>query len=123
MATVKTGGAAALSAGRANTKATFSTLGLRAAHKFGFGATEGTMRAMVGWRHAMGDITPEARHAFWAGDAFIVAGVPIAKDSAVVDVGVDLAIARDASFGLSYSGQIANSARDHGIKANLRIRF
>lgn len=68
-------------------------------------------------------VPPAQRLDFWAGDAFVVAGVPIAKDSAVVDVGVDLAIARDASFGLSYSGQIANSARDHGIKANLRIRF
>lgn len=117
------GGAAALSAHSANTESTFSTLGLRAEHALNIGAVEGTVRAMAGWRHATGDVTPRAQHAFSAGNAFTVAGVPIAKNSAVVDLGVDLAVARNTRFGLSYAGRISDAAKDHGIKANLQIRF
>ncbi|MEL5887587.1 autotransporter outer membrane beta-barrel domain-containing protein, partial [Listeria monocytogenes] len=70
-----------------------------------------------------GDTTPQARHAFSAGDAFTVAGAPIAQDSAVIELGVDLAVARNTRFGLSYAGQIAGSAQDHGVRADLSIRF
>ncbi|KCV25821.1 outer membrane autotransporter barrel domain protein [Bordetella bronchiseptica SBL-F6116] len=119
----ESGGAAALTTGSANTETTFSTLGLRAEHALGSGAAQGTVRAAAGWRHAMGDTTPQARHAFSAGDAFTVAGVPIAQDSAVIELGVDLAVARNTRFGLSYAGQIAGSAQDHGVRADLSIRF
>lgn len=119
----ESGGAAALTADSANTETTFSTLGLRAEHALGSGAAQGTVRATAGWRHAMGDTTPQARHAFSAGDAFTVAGAPIAQDSAVIELGVDLAVARNTRFGLSYAGQIASSAQDHGVRADLSIRF
>ncbi|BDC29398.1 Extracellular serine protease precursor [Bordetella parapertussis] len=119
----ESGGAAALTTGSANTETTFSTLGLRAEHALGSGAAQGTVRATAGWRHAMGDTTPQARHAFSAGDAFTVAGAPIAQDSAVIELGVDLAVARNTRFGLSYAGQIAGSAQDHGVRADLSIRF
>ncbi|WP_080605951.1 autotransporter domain-containing protein [Bordetella bronchiseptica] len=119
----ESGGAAALTTGSANTGTTFSTLGLRAEHALGSGAAQGTVRATAGWRHAMGDTTPQARHAFSAGNAFTVAGVPIAQDSAVIELGVDLAVARNTRFGLSYAGQIAGSAQDHGVRADLSIRF
>ncbi|MFC0662163.1 autotransporter outer membrane beta-barrel domain-containing protein [Eoetvoesiella caeni] len=117
------GGDASLAAGSANTETTFSTLGLRAGHALSLGGVQGTVRAMAGWRHAMGDTTPQVRHAFSAGSAFTVAGVPIAQDSAVVEIGVDLAMARNTRFGLSYAGQISDSAQDHGIKSTLQIRF
>lgn len=119
----ESGGAAALTTGSANTETTFSTLGLRAEHALGSGAAQGTVRATAGWRHAMGDTTPQARHAFSAGDAFTVAGVPIAQDSAVIELGVDLTAARNTRFGLSYAGQIAGSAQDHGVRADLSIWF
>ncbi|TFL13039.1 autotransporter outer membrane beta-barrel domain-containing protein [Pusillimonas caeni] len=117
------GGAAALSGRSENTDVTFSTLGLRAEHRLSAGAIEATLRAAVGWRHAFGDTIPTARHGLSEGDIFVVAGVPIAKDSAVVEAGVDLSLAPGATLGFSYSGQLAGSARDHGAKANLMIRF
>ncbi|TEA79319.1 autotransporter domain-containing protein [Allopusillimonas ginsengisoli] len=117
------GGAAALSGRSENMDVTFTTLGLRAEHSLSLGATEATVRGTLGWRHAFGDTTPESTHAFSAGDAFTVAGVPIAKDSAVLEAGVDLNLTPNATFGLSYIGQIAGSARDHGVKANLAIKF
>ncbi|CFO07546.1 autotransporter [Bordetella pertussis] len=32
-------------------------------------------------------------------------------------------MARNTRFGLSYAGQIASSAQDHGVRADLSIRF
>lgn len=117
------GGAAALSGRSENTDVTFSTLGLRAEYRLSASATKATLRAALGWRHAFGDTTPVARQGFSAGDAFAMAGVPIAKDSAIVEAGVDLSLTSNATFGFSYSGQLAGSSRDHGVKANLAIRF
>ncbi|MEP9399949.1 autotransporter domain-containing protein [Mesorhizobium sp. KR2-14] len=117
------GGAAALSGRRGTTDVTFTTLGLRAEHKLGLGTVDATLRGLVGWRHAFGDTTPTATLAFSAGDAFAIAGAPIARDSAVAEAGLDLKLTPDSSFGLSYIGQFASGARDNGFNANLAVRF
>lgn len=117
------GGTATLSGSSENTDVTFSTLGLRAEHVLNIGAMEATMLGTVGWRHAFGDTTPTTRHRFPSGDAFTIAGVPIAKDSAVLEAGVDLSLTPNTTFGLSYASQLAGSAQDHEVRANLAIRF
>lgn len=119
----ESGVAAALSGRSGDTDVTFSTLGLRAESSLNLGTMQATLRGTLGWRHAFGDTTPEARHGFSAGDDFTVAGVPIAKNSAVIEAGVDLKLAPGATFGLSYTGQLAGSAHDHGVRADLAIRF
>ena len=117
------GGTAALSGSRSTTGVTFTTLGLRAEHNLALGTMDATLRGMIGWRHAFGDTTPTATHAFTIGDAFTAAGVPIARNSAVVELGLDLNLSPTATFGLSYTGQLATDAQDHGFKANLNVRF
>lgn len=79
-----------------------------------------TLTGMMGWRHAFGDTIPESTHAFSAGDAFTVAGTPIARNGAVVEAGVDLDLTPTATFGLAYQSRFASGTRDHGFKA---IRF
>lgn len=78
---------------------------------------------MLGWRHAFGDNRPLVMNAFAGGDPFAIAGLPIAKDAAVIEAGFDLAITRNTTLGVSYSGQIAGDAHDHGFKAELGVRF
>lgn len=117
------GGAAALSANSGSTNITFTTLGLRGEHAMTLGTIDATLRGMVGWQHAFGDTTPDSIHAFSAGNAFSIAGAPIARDSAVIEAGLDLNLTPEATFGLSYTGQIASDAYDHGFKANLAVRF
>ncbi len=119
----ESGSEAALWGSSDNTDVTFTTLGLRAEHGLSIGAAEATLRGTVGWRHAFGDTTPTARHRFSAGEAFTVAGVPIAKDSAVLEAGVDVKLTSRATFGLSYAGQLSGSTRDHGVQANLAVTF
>lgn len=117
------GGPAAL-AGRGSTTATsFSTLGVRASTGFALQGMDMTFRGTLAWRHAFGDVTPLATVAFTGGGAFTVAGVPIARNAALLEAGLDVAIAASATLGLSYTGQLATDSQDHAFKGNLAVRF
>ena len=107
-----------------STDTTFTTLGLRTSTTgFTLGGMNATARGMLGWRHAFGDTTPLSTHVFSGGNAFTVAGVPIAEDALVLEAGLDLVITPNATFGLSYNSQIASDAQQHGLKADLMVRF
>jgi len=45
-------------------------------------------------------------------------GVPIARDAALVEAGGE-----QAKVGVSYAGQLANSAHDHSVKCNFTWRL
>lgn len=119
----ETGGAAALTARSDDTSLGYSTLGLRASTTFALQGIDLTLRGGLAWRHAFGDVTPTAKLAFAGSNPFSVAGVPIAKNAAVVEAGLDLALGANATLGASYTGQLAESAQDHAFKANLAVRF
>jgi outer membrane autotransporter protein len=121
----ETGALVALSGGRESFDMAFSTLGLRAATTLTAGEkTAITLRGTLGWRHAFGDVTPEARLAFRSGgNPFTTAGVPIARDSLITEAGVDIDVAPYARLGLTYSGQFASKAYDHAVKGSVSLRF
>ncbi|WP_246707923.1 autotransporter domain-containing protein [Ensifer oleiphilus] len=64
----------------------------------------------------------EAR-AFSGGDAFSVAGAPIARDAAIVEAGVDFNIAPSATLDVNYCGQIGSGVSDHGVNPRLKVQF
>ncbi|MBZ9868429.1 autotransporter outer membrane beta-barrel domain-containing protein, partial [Mesorhizobium sp. CA15] len=117
------GGGAALTSASSTTNATFTTLGLRTSTGLTLGNIEATARGTLGWRHAFGDVTPTSTFAFASGDAFAIAGVPVARDSVVIDAGFDLPISANATLGLSYTGQFGSHTADNGAKANLHLKF
>ncbi|MNT86461.1 Extracellular serine protease precursor [compost metagenome] len=81
------------------------------------------MFGTVGWRHVFGDVKPESRLAFDAGQPFTVAGAPIGRDAALVELGAEVMIARSASLGLGYAGQYASGSREHSANVNIRWQF
>lgn len=87
------------------------------------GAAGANLRGMIGWQHAFGDTAPESTHAFSAGDAFTIAGVPVARNSAVLEAGLDLSLSAAARLGPAYQGKLAGGAASHGVRANLAVRF
>ena len=100
---------------------TYTTLGLRGAAQL-TGAL--TVRGTLGWRHAFGDITPLAALAFQSGGAaFALAGSPIARDALVSEAGLDLAVAANASLGISWTGQFASQSHDNTVRGNFVWRF
>ncbi|OZI42565.1 hypothetical protein CEK29_12535 [Bordetella genomosp. 5] len=119
----ESGGAAALSGSATRTTQTTTTLGLRGTQDVDVGTLAGRLSAMLGWRHLFGDVTPTSRLAFEGSQAFTVAGAPIARDAAVLELGADLAVGRATTLGVSYTGQLAKDSREHGAQVNLRWRF
>ena len=120
----ETGGTAALTSPAGNTDATFTTLGLRASTTFDIGGATLTARGMLGWRHAFGDVTPFSTMRFAAGgNAFSIGGVPIARNAAVIEAGLDYAITPNATLGVSYGGQFGSGMSDQTARFNFNVKF
>ncbi|UZE49092.1 autotransporter domain-containing protein [Rhodopseudomonas sp. P2A-2r] len=118
------GGMAALTSQGSNNGVTFSTIGLRASTDIAVGSGVAmAARGMLGWRHAYGETTPVSVMNFSGGSAFSIAGGPIAGNAVVVDVGLDLNIAPNATLGLSYGGQFGSGLTDQTLHGNLNVRF
>ena len=118
------GGAAALSASGDSTETSFTTLGLRAETAFEMMAARTVLQGMLGWRHAFGDVTPTTTYQFVAGSApFVIAGLPVAEDALVLDLGLDVAVSKAASLGIAYSGQYGDGSADQSLKGSLDWKF
>jgi outer membrane autotransporter protein len=119
------GGVAPL-AGAANKEDVgYTTLGVRVASSYPL--ANGMIvipRATVAWQHAFDDITPVAALAFQStGIPFTIAGVPLARDAAVVEAGLDVKVAPRATLGLFYAGQLADNVQDHAVKGKFCWKF
>ena len=57
------------------------------------------------------------------GDAFGVGGVPVARDAAVMEAGLDFALSPAATLGIIYAGQFGSGVTDQSFKANFNARF
>ena len=115
--------AAALSASSDTMDTSFSTLGLRASTDFFLGTVATTVRADIAWRHAYGDITPVSTASFVGSNAFTVSGLPIAKDAALIEAGLDFKLTDATTLGLSYNGQFASGAMQNGLNAKFSVGF
>jgi outer membrane autotransporter protein len=121
----ETGGVSALAGAGNRDDVGYSTLGARVATYYLLQNGMALIpRASVAWQHAFGDVTPTAALSFQStGAGFNIFGVPIARDAALVEAGGDLQLTAQAKIGLSYAGQLANSAHDHSVKGNFTWRF
>ncbi|WP_208948532.1 autotransporter outer membrane beta-barrel domain-containing protein [Segnochrobactrum spirostomi] len=121
----ETGTPAALTGSAETENTLYSTLGVRAATVFQManGAAL-TPHASLGWQHAFGDVNSSASLAFASGgSAFSVAGVPIARDAALVGAGVDYAFSKSVSASVTYSGQFGSGTEDNAFKGTINIKF
>ncbi|MDX8493023.1 autotransporter outer membrane beta-barrel domain-containing protein [Mesorhizobium sp. VK22B] len=119
----ETGGAAALFGSGGQTDATFSTLGLRASTTFDLGGVNVTSGGTLAWRHAFGDVVPLSTMALADGAPFTIDGVPIARNAAVIEAGLDFAIAPSATLGISYNSQFASGVSDQSVRGTFNWKF
>lgn len=119
----ESGGSAALSGKSQTDNTTTTTLGLRARQALTLGTFQGALTGGAGWRHAFGDLRPTSKLAFDAGDAFTVAGAPIARNAALLEAGLDATVGRNATIGLSYAGQFGSGNQDHSATVAWRWAF
>jgi outer membrane autotransporter protein len=109
--------------GDSNERMTYGSLGLRTQAAFDAGDLGLRFSGAAASRHAFGDRTPAIDLAFAASLSFTVSGVPIDKDTIVLDPGLEADINKAVSFGVSYSGRYGDRATDHGALASLNWRF
>ena len=119
----ETGGAAALTSTGLTNNVTATTLGLRAGSAFVVAGVTGQARGTVGWQHAFTDTTPWASLQLAGGTPFTAAGVPIARDAALLELGIDLRLSERASIGISYTGQFASGAQDQSVRAAFNYKL
>lgn len=119
----ESGGSAALSGRAQNDDQTTTTVGVRAKTPFSLGKTSGTVRGSVGWRHTFGGLAPQSTHAFNGSQPFTVAGAPSARDTALLELGADIAVSRNATLGVSYAGQFGKGSRENTGSVSMRWRF
>ena len=121
----ETGGASALTGAQRNNDTSYGTLGVHtSSDQMLSGELMITLRGDVAWQHAFRNIVPSSSLAFAStGAGFLVSGVPIAQDSALLDFGVELPVSPGASLGISYAGQFASHFRDNGIRGRFSYRF
>ncbi len=117
------GGAAALTGKSGGDNVTFAMLGLRWLAAIP-AEIPVTFSGMLGWRRAIGDLTPPSALAFASGGSpFMIEGVTIPRDAAVVEAGVTAQLSKTARLKLSYSGEFARNLSAHAVKANLTVDF
>jgi fibronectin-binding autotransporter adhesin len=119
----ETGGAAALTSSAVTSNVTTTTLGLRAGSAFTIAGMTGQARGTVGWQHAFTDTTPWATLQLTGGTPFTAAGVPIAQDAALLELGIDVRLSERASIGIGYTGQFAAGSQDQSVRGNFTFRF
>jgi outer membrane autotransporter protein len=119
------GGAAALTGGRERRDVGYSTLGLHAASSFLMSdSTVLVARGTLGWRSAFGDVTPVTGFAFASGSSpFAVTGVPVARQSAVAEAGLDWKVTRNMMLGVTYTGAVADKAQSHAVQGSFVVKF
>lgn len=117
------GGPMALAGSGSDRAVTYTTLGAHAATHFLFQGDSLTAHGTLGWRHAFGDVHTDVTEAFMGGSPFTAEGLPIARNALVLDTGLDLQVAKNATLSLSYNGQIAHRAVDSGFKGGFTWKF
>lgn len=103
---------------------TYSTLGARLVATMPTEVGTITFKGMLGWRHAFGDVAPEAR--FTVTDfptPFLVVGAPIDRDSLVVEAGMNWQVSEKVTVGLMYDGAIGRRDQEHTLRGSLSVRF
>jgi len=103
----------------------YSTLGGRAATNFVLPNDRAVMlRASAAWMHAFDSATPTAALTFQStGAPFTVAGVPLARDSALIEGGLEMHLNPQTKLGLSFSSQFGDNFQDNAVQGNLTWRF
>lgn len=83
-----------------------------------------TPHIVAAWQHAFDDVTPVAGLAFAStGIGFMIDGVPIAEDTALLDAGLDFALGENGTASVSYSGQFGDGIADNAVKGRMTWLF
>jgi outer membrane autotransporter protein len=122
----ESGATAGLAGPSSSSNVGYSSLGVRAATAVEIGSGMVLKPyASFAWQSAFGDVTPTATLGFISapGSSFEIAGPPLAENTALVEVGLDIIVSPQTRIGLSYMGQFAGDISQNAAQANFSVRF
>ncbi|MCD8517015.1 MAG: autotransporter outer membrane beta-barrel domain-containing protein [Burkholderiaceae bacterium] len=119
----ETGAQARLTGQATNASTGFGTLGARLSHQWQSDQTNWQASLSVGWQRAWGDLSPTTTLAFATGPDFTVSSAAIARDSAVIEVGIGASLGLSSRFNLVYSATLANQSNSQMLQAQLQWWF
>lgn len=124
-AVIEAGDATALRIAERSDELATASLGLRLQRALSVGAIDNaSLFGGIAWQRADGDLDPTGRHAFVAdGEAFTAHGAPLARNSALVDVGVAVNTSPDARLSIAAQGQRGGGTSAFGAQLNWAWRF
>jgi outer membrane autotransporter protein len=117
----ETGGNAALAGGGTTNSSPATTAGIRG--HLPIAGRNLTLDGGIAWQHLFGRVDPLANLSFAGGQSFTVAGTPMARDAALVDVGMTYQATPNLSVSASYTGRFGDSLASNGGKIRADYRF
>lgn len=117
------GGGAALTIEDADTDLGFTTLGMRGSTLMSLSDTSLALHGLLGWRRTVGDLTPDSTHAFGGGTSFTIEGTPLARDAAVLGLGLNLSLSDTATLDIGYDGQSTGNTLAHSGRVRFAVSF
>jgi outer membrane autotransporter protein len=112
----ETGGSAAVTGLAQDQDVYLMTLGARISATMGDNFTPS---AMLGWRHAEGDLGATITQIFNSGVSFTSAGTPISRDAAVASVGFDYVPYTGLKLSAAYVGEFSSRVTANGVNVGL----
>jgi outer membrane autotransporter protein len=120
------GGLAALSIQAARDSVVVSSLGLRLRHDLEASVGKARVQVEAAWHHADGDLRPVSRQHFAQSSkpaTFSSHGLPLARSSWGLKLGVSGSVAKGVDVGMAYHGRYSTAHQDHGARVTVSWAF
>lgn len=125
-AAIETGGSAALEVAASKDEVWTTTAGIRAMWDIGGSQQQDGARLDAGlaWQNAAGERGAGARNRFVAGsDAFTVAGLPLARNVGIAELGVSVKPTDNSRLSLHAQGRAGSGQRELGTQLSWNVAF
>jgi subtilase-type serine protease len=119
----ESGAQAALSGLATNANTGFGTLGARLSHQWKTDEHNWQAGVSAGWQRAWGALSPTTTLAFATGPGFSINAAAIARNSAVIEIGIGASLGQSSRFNLVYSATLANQSRSQLLQAQFQKSF
>ena len=117
------GGSAALTAASQASQLLSSTLGVRGQQKFKLLERELILKGALAMRQLQGDLRPEMELRLDEGQPFEVLGTELPRNSLLLDLHADYAIAPGLGLDIRYKGMTGSGSEGNALSASLRWRL
>jgi outer membrane autotransporter protein len=117
------GGSAALTAASQASQLLSSTLGMRGQQKFKLLERELILKGSLAMRQLQGDLRPEVELRLDEGQPFEVLGTELPRNSLLLDLHADYAIAPGLGLDIRYKGMTGSGSEGNAFSASLRWRL